>query len=251
MIPPYLLRSGALLKPSDQLRADYLSAQPFPHLVLDNFLPDAQARFLLENFPNSESDFWLDWRVRSGAQYKKQGPGSADRFDALDPLFEAALEQFNGHRFLRYLEAVTGIEKLLPDPYFSGGGLHQILKDGILDIHTDFNRYERLNLFRRLNVLIYLNIDCTESDGGALELWNGPPPEGQCVKSIIPLFNRCVIFQTDKTSFHGHPVPWAGNSQPTRRSIALYYYTSEPVEGLLYNTVTDFQGVTFRDPVAG
>src|SRR5262249_18302342 len=157
-------------------------------------------------FPEESHPVWLDWTKRSGFQYGKQGPGNSDRFNLLDPGFLLALQEFNSWKFLRYLEELTSIEGLLPDPYFTGGGIHQILKGGILDIHTDFNEYRKLGIYRRLNVLIYLTKDWKETYGGCLELWdNAPKLGGKCFKAIAPIFNRFVAFETDKTSFHGHP----------------------------------------------
>jgi hypothetical protein len=225
----------------------YESARPFAHVVLDDFLPEAHARWLSDHFPGPEHPVWLDWRRRSGHQYGKQGPGNADRFDSLEPEFELALQQFNSHRFLRHLEKLTGVEHLLPDPYFKGGGMHQILPEGFLDVHTDFNENQQLQLVRRLNVLIYLNEGWQPGWGGELELWNGPKETGSAVDKIAPLYNRCVIFSTDKTSFHGHPSPWSPPHGRTRRSIALYYYTSARVAGLDYDTKTNFQNVAFRE----
>ena len=42
---------------------------------------------------------------------------------------------------------------------------------GVLKPHSDFHNYERLGLFRRLNVLVYLNADWTADDGGSLQMW--------------------------------------------------------------------------------
>lgn len=93
-------------------------------------------------------------------------------------------------------------------------------------VHADFNLHARLNLQRRLNVLIYLNQDWPSAFGGELELWDRSM--GRCKRSIAPLFNRCVIFNTDDDSFHGHPDPLRCPEERSRCSIALYYYTASP-----------------------
>ena len=46
------------------------------------------------------------------------------------------------------------------------------------------------------------------------------------VKSVTPVWNRCVIFNTDADSYHGHPDPLATPEGVLRRSVALYYYTA-------------------------
>ncbi len=244
---PFLIQHGFRADAVEDEAQRFERGEPFPHIAIDNFLPPDHANFLSENFPTPDHPVWLDWRKRSPHQYGKQGPGDCSKFDSLDPLFRLALQEFNAAPFLKYLEDLTGVKKLLPDPYFKGGGLHQILQDGILDIHTDFNRYEHLELHRRLNVLIYLTASWEEPYGGSLELWDGGGDGGQCIKSIAPLYNRAVVFKTDKRSFHGHPAPWRAPDGVTRRSVALYYYTVGREPDLDYNTRTDFQSVAVKE----
>ncbi len=72
----------------------------------------------------------------------------------------------NSQPMLDFLSQLTGIERLVGDPYLIGGGLHQIQAGGFLKLHTDFNKHSFLDLDRRLNVIIYLNEDWEESYGG-------------------------------------------------------------------------------------
>lgn len=130
---------------------------------------------------------------------------------------------------LDFLERLTGISGLIPDPYFTGGGVHQIERGGHLGVHADFNVYERLRLDRRLNLLLYLNRDWQEEWGGHLELWNSGMTT--CERRVLPIFNRCVIFSTTDSSYHGHPDPLRCPPHRTRRSLATYYYSNgRPVE---------------------
>jgi hypothetical protein len=57
---------------------------------------------------------------------------------------------------------------------------------------------------------------------------NGP---GRLVKSVDPLFNRAVIFDTTQESWHGLPQPIACPESVTRNSLAVYYLC-EPREGV-------------------
>ena len=244
---PYLIEPGFKDYEICALSDSYHAAEPFKYVVADNFLPKRHVKFLSDNFPSRSHPVWLDWKKRSPHQYGKQGPGCSRNFHLLDPHFRLALQEFNAATFLSFLEELTGIKKLLPDPYFTGGGIHQILKGGILDVHTDFNKYERLGLYRALNVLIYLNGEWSPSFGGELELWDKSPKlGGKPVKSIPPVYNRMVVFRTDKKSFHGHPNEWVAPEKITRRSIALYYYTSEPIDDGVYDANTDFMGVVSK-----
>jgi Rps23 Pro-64 3,4-dihydroxylase Tpa1-like proline 4-hydroxylase len=126
---------------------------------------------------------------------------------------------------MAFLEKLTGIAGLIPDPHLRGGGLHEIRQGGALGVHADFNFYKRLNLYRRLNLLIYLNANWAEEWGGHLELWDRTGK--QCVQRVAPIFNRAVIFDTSNFSYHGHPHPLQCPPDRSRKSLALYYYTVE------------------------
>ncbi len=125
---------------------------------------------------------------------------------------------------VNFLEKLTGISGLIPDPHYLGGGLHQIERGGFLKIHADFNRHSRLKLDRRINVLLYLNRPWEDTWGGHLELWDSTMTI--CADKIAPLFNRLVVFTTTDSSFHGHPDPLDCPPDVVRRSLALYYYTN-------------------------
>jgi Rps23 Pro-64 3,4-dihydroxylase Tpa1-like proline 4-hydroxylase len=124
--------------------------------------------------------------------------------------------------FLEWLEDMTGIAGLLPDPHMIGGGPHEIRRGGKLAVHADFNRHPHTGLDRRLNVLLYLNREWQQAWGGHLELWD---LNRERCKQIAPVFNRLVVFATTSTSWHGHPVPLTCPPGVYRRSIAFYYYT--------------------------
>jgi hypothetical protein len=207
-----------LLAQARDLRAAYASARPFPHVVIDDFLPPPILDQVLAEFPGPDA---IDWkRFQDGT-----GRKLATRDEAqLGPATRAFLHDLNSSRFLRFLEELTGIDGLLPDPHFEGGGLHQIERGGYLKIHADFNRHEKLKLDRRLNLLIYMNKDWREEFGGHLELWT--TDMRQCSKRVLPIFNRCVVFSTTDSSFHGHPEALTCPADASRKSVALYYYSN-------------------------
>jgi Rps23 Pro-64 3,4-dihydroxylase Tpa1-like proline 4-hydroxylase len=203
-------------------RDRYASNQPFPHVVIDDVLPRAVAEGIVERFPEPRS---LPWR-----RYDNESEVKLEFQDEtrLDEYLRETLYQFNSALFLEFLETLTNIRGLIPDPYFEGGGLHQIERGGFLNIHADFDHHSRLGLRRRLNVLIYLNREWKDEYGGHLELWDREMRA--CVRRIAPTFNRCVIFNTDDQAYHGHPEPLQCPPGVTRKSLALYYYTRESTE---------------------
>ena len=196
----------------------YQSNTPFPHIVLDGLLDEVILSEALSKFP---SPFAINWYRYANALEKKL---AYDNLDQIPNIFREILLEFTSGQFIKFLEFLTGIEGLICDPHFRGGGLHQIERGGKLDIHADFNWHEKLKLIRRVNVLIYLNKNWFTEYGGNLELWDSKMKE--CRASIEPVFNRMVIFNTDDSSFHGHPDILQCPPEMTRKSLAIYYYTS-------------------------
>ena len=138
------------------------------------------------------------------------------------------LGEFNSAVFISFLEKLTGIEGLIPDPYYRGGGMHQIIPGGFLKVHVDFNWHKKLNLERRLNIIFFLNKNWKEEYGGHFELWNKEMTKSEV--KVLPVFNRMAIFSTSEDSFHGHPDLLKCPEGMTRKSLALYYYTSPATE---------------------
>lgn len=218
MIDPYYLSAEQLLPVADKNRQRFESAEPFPHVVIDDFFPEWVLDKVLDEFPDPGQVPWKEFKQATSKKLASEG-------DALFGDFTRHLfAQLNSAAFLQFLERLTGIEGLIPDPYFEGGGLHQIEPGGFLKVHADFNWHEELRLDRRLNVLVYLNKKWEPSFGGALELWDRDMT--RAVTSILPIFNRFVVFATRDYSYHGHPEPLACPPDRTRRSLALYYYTN-------------------------
>ena len=201
------------------MRARYQSADPFPHIALDGLFDAALLDRVLVDFPKPDETRWM--RFDSPTEKKL---GYYHEHSAISDNVRAFLDALNGFEMLLWLEALTGIEGLIPDPYFGGGGLHQIEPGGFLKIHADFNVHPKLKIDRRINLLIYMNKDWRDEWGGHLELWN--PAMTECRQRIAPHFNRTVIFSTTDTSYHGHPHPLLAPPGVTRKSVSLYYYTA-------------------------
>ncbi len=203
---------------AEKYRVSFGTALPFRHVVIDDFLPTDVLRDVVNAFPKPGDSDWQ--RFDAGQEVKL---ALADETLMPTPL-RHILQQFNSSPFIDFLEDLTTIAGLLPDPHLVGGGLHQIVRGGFLKVHADFNRHRRLGVDRRLNVLLYLNEDWDESWGGHLELWDRDMT--RVVHRVAPLFNRFVVFATTDYSYHGHPDPLRSPEGVTRRSLAWYYYTN-------------------------
>ena len=214
----YLIEPSELLQRGLDLRQAYAEAAPFPHIVLDDFFPEGVVAAALEEFPAARD---ADWQSFESGQERKL---ASNNERALSPTARRIIWEMNSQVFLEFLENLTGISDLIPDPKLSGGGMHQIERGGKLGVHVDFNRHVEFGLDRRLNVLLYLNREWREDYGGHLELWDQDMKS--CVQRVAPVFNRLVVFSTTDTSWHGHPDPLACPEEVTRKSLALYYYTN-------------------------
>lgn len=214
-----ILPTEKLIRLAEENHEPYKNARPHAHGVFDNVFDPSLLRNIIKEFDVKDKENWKEYDTK----FEKKLQLSTD--DSLGPYTRALINNLNSGTFLKFLEKLTGISSLIPDPYLSGGGLHKIERGGKLGIHTDFNHNDYLQLYRRINILIYLNEDWEESYGGHFELWSDK--SGAEKTKILPIFNRLAIFNTTSNSFHGHPEPLTCPPDRSRKSLALYYYTVE------------------------
>lgn len=215
-------RMGVLINKIEQesCRKSFSSAEPFHNIAIDGMFHDDIIDELSSSFPDPSQKKW--W-VYNNALEKKL---AFNDLTQLPGCFSKFFEFMNSPVFVTFLEKLTGLKGLVPDPSLNGGGLHQILPGGKLDVHEDYNIHRDLKAFRKVNAILYLNKEWDESYGGYLEFWNKEMTK--CVQKFLPLANRLVIFRTDQTSNHGHPVPLASPDGTNRKSLATYYYLPTP-----------------------
>ena len=199
------------------------SELPFKHLYCDNFFSTEFANALLDSFPKLDnSDLWdssndpeIEVKMRSKWQ---------SEFDIPDTIVDA-IRVLNSSLFLKSVSEKFDIPKLMPDPYFTGGGLNVTVSGGLLDVHVDGNYHDASGLNRRINAILYLNPGWQEGWGGEFGLYD--ETGDKLIKKIAPIHNRLVIFDTNDKSFHGLPDPLNFPEGHARRSIILYYYTKD------------------------
>lgn len=196
---------------------------PYKHIVLDGFLDPALAQFCLDRFPSIDAGGW-DHQNDEDIEIKYRTNWTSE-FDVPEYIIDA-VRIMNSAPILKAMSERIGISKLIPDPYYSGGGLNVTMKGGLLDVHIDGNYHDATGLNRRLNALLYLNPGWRPEWGGEFGLYDETGTS--CLKRVAPLFNRLVVFDTHDFSFHGLPDPINFPEGEPRRSIILYYYTKEP-----------------------
>lgn len=197
--------------------AQYQSAAPYHHICIDDFLPlPIVERVRAEALEQRRKDA----EFSSAQEHLKASYNPDD----LPVYSRAVFSALNSLPFIRFLEEMTGISGLIPDPHYTGAGIHRTETTGYLGIHADFNHHKRMNLERRLNVLIYLNPDWQPDYGGAFEVWTKDMKTQ--VAAFPPIMNRMCCFSTSSESYHGNPEPVNHPEGAPRLSIALYYYTA-------------------------
>lgn len=215
----------------DELHDTYVNNQPFPHIVIKNFLPIDQLRRVVDEFPERQKGRFNDDQSKLKTGYQLEMIKSSyitNYFNAL-----------NSSQFISFLERLSGIEGLVSDPHFAGGGLHETARGGHLSIHADFNIHPALKLRRRMNAILFLNENWESEYGGALELWDKDMTA--CQHAVLPEMGTLVVFNTEADSLHGHPDPLNAPDGLYRRSMALYYYTAPDTDMREAQRTTDFK----------
>ncbi|MDT4952884.1 MAG: hypothetical protein QOJ02_1022 [Acidobacteriota bacterium] len=231
----------SLRQRKEDLKREWASKRDlFGYVVIDEFLPLQYAEEILAAYPKPDVNGWDDTTYIHQRKKLTQTSGFPPPVASFFALTAAK-------EFRDLLGEITCIPKLIDDPDLIGGGLHQILRGGFLDVHVDYNFHPKNKLYRRLNLLLYLNKDWESEFEGHLELWN--LKANHQLEHIAPLFNRAVIFETNEVSYHGHPRPLNTPPHVTRKSLAVYYYTKEhegaaiaPEHNTLYEQTTGIQG---------
>lgn len=208
---------------TEALAQQFANATPFRHVVIDDFLSREVADALLAEFPAFDPA-----RARNEAG-EIGNKAVVEQIRAIGPAYAALDAAIQSREFLDFVGRVTAIPDLLYDPYYFGGGTHENRTGQDLDPHVDFNRHPVERWHRRLNLIVYLNREWQDSWGGSLELHSDPRRADDRISLVTPTFNRCVIFETTETSWHGFSriAPPPSQADASRKSIALYFYTRE------------------------
>jgi Rps23 Pro-64 3,4-dihydroxylase Tpa1-like proline 4-hydroxylase len=196
----------------------YSNAIPIPHIVIDDFFKLEIASEISKSFPDYESD---QWHVYANSIENKKTINNWNHFDSLQ---YQVFTELNSPLFVDLLAKLTG-STLYSDSGLHGGGLHIHAGNGNLNPHLDYSLHPKTGLQRKLNVIVYLEEGFKAEYGGHLGLWkdggNGQP--GKLVTEVFPKFNRAVIFDTTKMSWHGLSRSLNLEEGKYRKSFAVYY----------------------------
>lgn len=242
---------------ADQLSPVFKQAQPFPHVIIDNFFPPAVAEMIGCSFPGIND---IDWKFEGPGDSKHSGNRNIEKVATNDEekfpdFIRFMMMQFQSGIFCSFLDRLTGYRHLAPDPSHHGCGLHSTGNGGRLMLHLDASRHPNKDLNQIVNVIYYCSPKWEAAWGGGLELWTSEQVKayrktqsGAPSQIVEPLFNRMVIFYTAGDSWHGHPRPVVCPDGYRRNSLALYYYTTDSgLTGFSNRNYVEWASVTEHD----
>jgi Rps23 Pro-64 3,4-dihydroxylase Tpa1-like proline 4-hydroxylase len=200
-----------------ELHTQYSSAKPLPMIQLKDFLPESLAIDLYNESQSIPNEHWTEF-TRNGSHMKE-----CKKLDVAPVAFDF-VSYMHSSFVLNWLEQLSGIDGLMPDPYLTGAGYSRSFKGDTLKVHTDFNWNEKLKLHRALSLVVYITPSWQEAWGGALNYYDR---NRENVEAVVPCtFNNCVIWNYTDRAFHGYEVPLSCPEDITRNTYRLFYYTS-------------------------
>jgi hypothetical protein len=196
---------------------DYKNGAPVPHLILDNFLPDAIFQQVAQEAKDIPEYYWNEF-TRNGSYMKE-----CKAFNT-SPVSQSLVHCFNSGVFINWLEQITEKKKIISDPHLIGAGLSRSEQGHSLKLHTDFNWNDELALNRSLSMIFYINPQWDPSWGGGLEFWDFD--RTAVVQNVSPMPNRLLLWHYDDRFIHGYPAPLACPADQQRMNLRIFYYHS-------------------------
>lgn len=219
-----MIISSFLEKHSDtkSLYEEFISNEPFPNIGIDNFLSDD----LVISMKNEITESYRKYNHLL-KNFTRNGSHMIELCEAGDicPIAHQLIGDLHSKYFLDWLEKVTGIDGLIPDPWLIGASYMRCYRGDSLQIHSDFNWNDKLQLHRALTLVIYLNPEWEEKWNGDIQLWDRD--RENCIKRYYPNSGNLVLWKYSKHAFHGHPHPLSCPEHITRDGIRLFYYVSD------------------------
>jgi len=210
-----------ILKESDALKNQWNNPQDTTtkHFILDNLLPNEITLQIYDAFPKDAKGFYS----RESFREKKKTSADLSNYEKILSDITYAIQD---ERVVNLIANITGLEAIEPDPKLYAGGLSMMFKGDYLNPHIDNSHDGDRERYRRLNVLFYVSPDWKLENGGNFELWDD---ERLKPKTILSRFNRMVVMETNKNSWHS--VSSILVEKP-RCCVSNYYFSKESPENM-------------------
>jgi len=199
------------------------------HFVVDDLLPIDACTAICEAFPRDGVGFFF---LNTFRERKR----TSANLSALDPILTDITYAFQRQEIVDLVSNIVDFAKIESDPKLYAGGLSMMFEGDFLNPHIDNSHDSSRGKYRRLNLLYYVSPDWTLDRGGNFELWND---DRTTPKTIVSRFNRLVVMETNKTSWHS--VSPMKTNHP-RRCVSNYYFSKASPDSTEYFHVTSFSG---------
>ncbi len=199
------------------------------HFIVDNLISEKDAYDIYNAFPRDGSGFFNRETFRESKK-------TSANLSTLPEILSNITYAFQNKEMVNLISDITGFSQLKPDPKLYAGGLSMMFEGDYLNPHIDNSHDSTRNLYRRLNLLFYVNPEWKLSNGGNFELWN---QDRSVPKTLVSNFNRLVVMETNKKSWHSvSPV----KIKSPRCCVSNYYFSKISPDNSDYFHVTSFTG---------
>ena len=202
-------------------RYDFLTSEPFNHIVIDNFFKPEVAEKLVEEFPDETSPKWI-YKYKNPIEDKR----TCNQWDSFPEFTYSTFSYLCSSEFVDIIKQITGNDEVVADIGLHGGGWHSHSRAGNLNVHLDYNIHPKMKMQRKFNLIVYMTPNWNSKWGGGLELWSHNEETNKPLrmeKLVENKFNRAVIFDTTQNSWHGLPEKLTCPQGIMRQSFAVYY----------------------------
>ena len=199
------------------------------HFFVDNLLPKDICMDIYKSFPKDGDGFFN----RNTFREKKRTSVNLKEYDKNLSDISYAIQDW---KIVKKIEKLLDLRNLEPDPTLYASGLSMMFKNDYLNPHIDNSHDAKRKKYRRLNLLFYVSPDWNYDNGGNFELWD---EKVTIQKTIISSFNRLLVMETNKKSWHS--VSKVNVSKP-RCCVSSYFFSEQSPDKKEYFHVTSFNG---------
>lgn len=207
----------------------YQSADPYSHGIQDNILDETFATALQKEILDLPSDAWDRYDNPFEQKFTLR-----DKWN-FPPLLKQLFEELQTPEFIAQLSEIVGWQLQL-DTTRNFWGVHTYKTGDKLDIHVDAGQHPAGIGKKQVTLGIYLSANWRQEYGCELEIWRGtsaadPEPKLlEKVASIVPLFNRLILFNCNDVAWHGNPEPACGPEDARRIFVTISYLSDNSID---------------------
>ena len=225
-------------------KESFVNAEPFPYIILDNFLDPAY--FLeIQKILDNHTDAMPGKNFETEYEQKKW----ISLNSALPDVVKDIVAVLTSDVWVKNLISLSGIQTLRSTPHGNTklANYHKMEPGGVLTSHVDHSAEPVLGIPHVMNVIIYLTKDWDLSNGGGTLFYDKTGKN--IIKKVEYKENRAVLFLHTPYSFHGVETI-DSNSLKNRKTIYVDYYsdTFSPYEDfdLNFDNKWFYHGTVFK-----